>query len=72
MVVKVAPLGEERLKGIRRDLAAYEARYGVPSDRLAEAFTHRGHLEETDDYRHWQFLWSVCRRLDRADVVLVR
>jgi hypothetical protein len=32
---------------LRSQLAEYEARFGVPSDRLADAFRRDGELEET-------------------------
>jgi hypothetical protein len=66
MIVKVEPLDRERLDGIRRDLEAYEAHYGVPSAEMASAFTHRGRLRETEDYRRWSFLWEIWRRVSPA------
>jgi hypothetical protein len=36
---------------LRSRLAEYETRFGVPSDRLADAFRRDGELEETQEFR---------------------
>lgn len=61
MVVRYEPLGKERPEAIRRNLTAYEKHYGVPSERMEEAFMRRGKLRETEDYQRWKFLWTVWR-----------
>lgn len=39
---------------VRSELDVWEARYGVPSDRLADAFCDTaGRLVETDDFHAW-------------------
>ena len=44
---------------LRSQLAEYEARFGVPSDRLADAFRRNGQLEETQEFLDWSALYSA-------------
>jgi hypothetical protein len=44
---------------LRSQLAEYEARFGVPSDRLADAFRRDGELEETQEFLDWSALYSA-------------
>jgi hypothetical protein len=44
---------------LRSQLAEYEARFGVPSDRLADAFRRDGELEETKEFLDWSALYSA-------------
>ena len=44
---------------LRSQLADYEARFGVPSDRLADAFRRDGELEETQEFLDWSALYSA-------------
>jgi hypothetical protein len=44
---------------LRSQLAEYEARFGVPSDRLADAFRRDGQLEETQEFLDWSALYSA-------------
>jgi hypothetical protein len=44
---------------LRSQLAEYEARFGVPSDRLADAFSRDGELEETPEFLDWSALYSA-------------
>ena len=44
---------------LRSQLAEYEARFGVPSDRLADAFRRDGELEETPEFLDWSALYSA-------------
>jgi hypothetical protein len=41
------------------ELAEYEVRFGVPSDRLADAFRRDGELEETQEFLDWSALYSA-------------
>jgi hypothetical protein len=47
------------VKELETQLAEYEQRYGVPSDRLAEAFTSDGELRETEDFFTWSTLYAA-------------
>lgn len=41
---------------------AFEAQYGVPSDRLADAFRDTaGVLHETADFAQWSHYWALLR-----------
>ena len=44
---------------LQAQLAEYEQRYDVPSDRLAEAFTPYGELQETEDFLSWSTLYAA-------------
>ena len=44
---------------LRSQLAEYEARFGVPSDRLADAFRRDGELEETQEFLDWSALYAA-------------
>ena len=44
---------------LRSLLTEYEARFGVPSDRLADAFRRDGDLEETQEFLAWSALSSA-------------
>jgi hypothetical protein len=44
---------------LRSQLAEYEARFGVPSERLADAFRRDGELEETQEFLDWSALYSA-------------
>jgi hypothetical protein len=44
---------------LRSQLAEYEARFGVPSDRLADAFRRDGQLDETQEFLDWSALYSA-------------
>jgi hypothetical protein len=44
---------------LRSQLAEYEAKFGVPSDRLADAFRRDGELEETQEFLDWSALYSA-------------
>jgi hypothetical protein len=41
---------------LRSRIAAFEATYGVETERLTEAFTEGGRLIETDDLHTWAML----------------
>lgn len=44
---------------LRAELDRFEKRYGVPSERLADAFTDPdGRLEESDDFHAWGKAWA--------------
>jgi hypothetical protein len=51
---------------IRAELDAWEAKYEVPSERLADAFRDSvtGELVETADFHEWSQAYDVWRRLD--------
>ena len=44
---------------LRSQLSEYEARFGVPSDQLADAFRRDGQLEETQEFLDWSALYSA-------------
>ena len=49
---------------MRAELDAWEARYGVPSDRLADAFRDStGSLAETDDFHAWSQTYNGWLRV---------
>jgi hypothetical protein len=48
-----------RAEDLRSQLAQFEARFGVPSDRLADAFRRDGDLEETQEFLDWSALYSA-------------
>jgi hypothetical protein len=49
------------VKDLQAQLAAYEQRYGVPSDRLADAFTIDGEVQETEDFLAWSTLYAALQ-----------
>jgi hypothetical protein len=44
---------------LRSQLAEYEVGFGVPSDRLADAFRRDGELEETQEFLDWSATYSA-------------
>lgn len=44
------------------EVAALEAKYGVPSERHCEPFTVDGRLHEHEDWRRWDFLLACLHR----------
>src|SRR5664280_15305 len=55
------------LADIAAELRGFEARFGVASDRLLDAFRVDGKLRETDDFFAWSSLcaaWQAQRSLD--------
>ena len=50
---------------VRAELDAWEAKYGVASDRLADAFRDpaTGVLTETDDFHTWSQTYDVWLRV---------
>lgn len=61
--IRVATLADEEFRArVAPVLAAFEARYGLPSSRLAEAFRDEaGELVETDDFSAWDEAYSIWR-----------
>jgi hypothetical protein len=49
------------VKDLQARLAEYEQRYGVPSDRLADAFVKDGELQETEDFLTWSTLYAASQ-----------
>jgi len=49
------------VKDLQKRLAEYEERYGIPSDRLADAFTADGELQETDEFHAWSALYAAVQ-----------
>lgn len=45
-------------------LHEYEERYGVPSDRLTEAFT-KSPIKETEDFHDWTLLYSAWQSITK-------
>jgi hypothetical protein len=50
----------ERLRAV---LDGFEARYGLPSDRLIEAFLDDDGNLESDDWRAWDEAWAAWQIL---------
>lgn len=46
---------------IHARIAHYEECYGVPSDRMYEAFTVGGVPHETEDFQDWCFLHETAQ-----------
>ncbi len=46
---------------LRARVAAYEDRYGVPSERMFDAFTVDGELRETAEFQDWLFLYETAQ-----------
>ncbi len=50
---------------VRAELDVWEGRYGVASDRLADAFADStGNLAETDDFHAWSQTYDAWLRLN--------
>ena len=49
------------VKDLQARLSEYEQRYGVPSDRLADAFITDGELQETEDFLAWSTLYAASQ-----------
>ena len=51
---------EAEREGLRGVLDGFEARYGLPSDRLIEALLYEnGNLVESDDWWAWDESWAA-------------
>jgi hypothetical protein len=63
------PITRRRIKphDVRVELDARERRYGVPSERLADAFRDAatGELVESEDYRSWSHAYELWLRASR-------
>jgi hypothetical protein len=44
---------------LRAELEQFEAEYGVPSERMVEAFTVNGQLVETPAFARWSLLYTA-------------
>jgi hypothetical protein len=49
-------------KEILRELEQFEAQFGVSSERMVEAFTVNGELQETPAFARWSLLYSAYKR----------
>ena len=49
------------VKDLQARLSEYEERYGFPSDRLTDAFTVNGELQETEDFLDWSTLYAASQ-----------
>jgi hypothetical protein len=49
------------VEDLQTKLSEYEQRYGVPSSRLADAFTTDGELQETRDFLAWSTLYAAAQ-----------
>lgn len=59
MAVRAIPTNAE---GLRKRLAEYEARFGVPSEHMRTAFqTASGELIETRDLLEWSNVYTAWR-----------
>jgi len=55
---------------VRARLDRFESRYGVPSERLADAFRDDGgELVETDDFAEWSMAWTIWRHIQAGSRV---
>ena len=62
--INFQPLSAEEL---RTRLSQFESRYGVPSERLADAFRDAdGQLRETDDFLDWSQAYAAWRLINEA------
>ncbi len=52
------------IEDLRARVRLFEERYGVPSDRMREAFLLDGQLIETEDLRAWSALWRTLRAVE--------
>lgn len=54
---------QSRVKNLQAQLSEYERRYGVPSERLADAFRDvfqkDGEVRETEDFLAWSALYAA-------------
>jgi len=64
-VIKV-DLHTRTLDAVRDELAMFETRFGVPSDRLVDAFRVNGKLVETKDLHEWSSLYAFWQAGNRA------
>lgn len=56
--ISVVDAEAERAR-LRAELDRFEEQYLVPSERLAEAFTHPdGSLDESEDFHAWDSAWA--------------
>lgn len=63
--LKIVVEGAEVARAETRDvLDGFEARYGVPSERLMEVFAGPdGHVDETEDFHGWDSAWTSWQLL---------
>jgi hypothetical protein len=58
--VRIEYITDEELRGeVGPQLDALEQRYGLPSERLADAFLIYGELSESADFLLWQLLYGT-------------
>ena len=51
---------------LRAELDQFEAQFGVPSERLVEAFTVDGELQEGPAFARWTLVYAAYQRLSDA------
>lgn len=49
-------------KELLLELEQFEHQFGVPSERMAEAFTVNGRLEETPAFARWSLVYAAHKR----------
>lgn len=54
-------------KDLRLELEGFQREFGVPSHRLADAFTDDGRLEETPTFARWSTAFAAWKRLTGLD-----
>lgn len=59
-------VGYVTVEELERRVARWEARYGVPSERLADAFARDGSVVEDDDYLEWSHDWAALQAVRRT------
>ena len=58
-------LSRVNLAALEERLAAFERRFGVPSERMADAFMQGGRLVETEEFRSWSEVYATVRATRR-------
>ena len=58
MKTDIRPLS---LNDLRARITEYEVRYGVPSERLFDAFVVDGVFRESRDFSNWSLLYETWR-----------
>ena len=53
---------------LRQELEQFEAEVGVPSERMADAFTVDGELQESPAFARWALVYSAYQQLSGTPV----
>jgi len=59
--------GPLNLEALQYERAIFEQRFGVPSDRLMDAFRlPDGDVLDNDDFHRWWFVHSLLQEVERS------